>query len=75
MQARCSPSNVQPEITMVVTRAATDSRSKKNQTARNHIICFDCVFHAVCTAMILNIDNGGMGKRQFIDLARLRIEN
>jgi len=60
---------------MVVTRAATDSRPKINQTTRNHLICFDCIFHAVCTAMRLNIDNGGVAERQFIDMARLRIEN
>lgn len=75
MQGRCSPSNIQPEFTIVVTQAATDSCPKINQTACNHLICFDCIFHAVCTAMRLNIDNGGTAERQCIDMARLRIEN
>jgi hypothetical protein len=60
---------------MVVTRAATVSCPKINHTARNRLICFDCTSHAVNTALRLNIDNCGMTKRQFIDMARLRIEN
>jgi hypothetical protein len=60
---------------MVVTGAVTVSCPKINQTARNRLICFDCIFHEVSTALRLNIDNCGMTKRQFIDMARLRIEN
>jgi hypothetical protein len=68
-------SDMFPEFTMVVTRAATDSCPKLNQTTRNHIICFDCIFHAVYITMRLNIDISGIAKRQFNDMARLRIEN